>query len=191
MNKIALMGDSLTFGYGVQNNKSFASLLQEEFTEIEILNCGVCGSTTTDMMIRFTENVIRKSPSLIILLGGSNDLLCNRPFSRIIENFELMLKDAILNNINVVLLSPPPIINELAKEHWDSSCDYSHINSLLSKLQKYLYSLSNKYKIPFINLWDNFENYNEKDLLYTDGLHLSVLGNKVVFNLIRDYIKSI
>ena len=53
------LGDSLTFGYGVKPKDNWVHKLSE-YLKLNILNKGVNGNTTTDMLFRFYED----NPSL-------------------------------------------------------------------------------------------------------------------------------
>lgn len=48
------LGDSLTFGYGVKPKDNWVHKLSE-YLKLNILNKGVNGNTTTDMLFRFYE----------------------------------------------------------------------------------------------------------------------------------------
>ena len=94
------LGDSLTFGYGVKPKDNWVHKLSE-YLKLNILNKGVNGNTTTDMLFRFYEDVVSNSPKSLFIMGGTNDLLSNRPVSKIIENMEVMIKEAFAKNIKV------------------------------------------------------------------------------------------
>ena len=50
-----LIGDSLTFGYGVSKKNSWVYKLQNEYTNLKILNKGVNGDTTSLMLTRYIK----------------------------------------------------------------------------------------------------------------------------------------
>ncbi|WP_311734730.1 GDSL-type esterase/lipase family protein [Clostridium chauvoei] len=63
------IGDSLIFGYGVPKNKNWVTKLNDAL-DFNIINKGINGNTTTDMLVRFSEDVISNKPKLIFLMGG-------------------------------------------------------------------------------------------------------------------------
>lgn len=97
MKNFIFIGDSLTFGYGINKNKSWiGKLTYTRFIKnenLKIINQGINGNTTTDMLNRFSEDVSILSPNYVFIMGGTNDLLSNREVSLIISNIELMIKE--------------------------------------------------------------------------------------------------
>ena len=73
-----LFGDSLTFGFGVPKKNSWAYKLQEQFSNITILNKGINGDTTSSMLTRFYKDVTSKKPKKVFIMAGTNDLLSGR-----------------------------------------------------------------------------------------------------------------
>ena len=71
--KIVCMGDSLTEGYGIPKNTRWTSLLEKDY-EIDVVNAGISGDTTTGMLSRCERLLIEYNPSHLLILGGTNDL---------------------------------------------------------------------------------------------------------------------
>ena len=76
----AFVGDSLTQ----------AGRWQEWFPDEEVLNFGVSGDTTDDVIARLGE-VIEAAPGSIVLLIGTNDLAWRRSAEHIVRNVETIL----------------------------------------------------------------------------------------------------
>ena len=105
------LGDSLTFGYGVNKKECWVELIAST-SEFNIINKGINGSTTIDMLARFDKDVISLTPRKVFIMGGTNDLLCNRSILSIKSNIELMIKDLKLINSDIIIGIPPDIIIE-------------------------------------------------------------------------------
>ena len=71
--KVVTLGDSLTFGYGVDISQSYPTLLANK-TGWHIINAGVNGDTTQNILERLV-NVINENPKLVLLVGHTNPLL--------------------------------------------------------------------------------------------------------------------
>ena len=69
---IVAIGDSLVYGFPYSPRYSWVHLASLEIGE-EIVNKGVCGETTEDIMLRITDDVIALKPDLAIIMGGTND----------------------------------------------------------------------------------------------------------------------
>ena len=74
--RILAMGDSLTAGYGLVNGEGFTSQLQEllrsQGHNVEIINGGVSGDTTTGGLARL-DWALADQPAAVILALGAND----------------------------------------------------------------------------------------------------------------------
>lgn len=75
---IAALGDSLTQGYGLAQNEGFVPQLErwleDQGTEVRIINAGVSGDTTAGGLSRIEWTLTDDVQALIVGLGG-NDLL--------------------------------------------------------------------------------------------------------------------
>ena len=74
--RIAIMGDSFTWGYGVNNGKTFSDILERDYQgRVEVLNAGVCGYGTDQELLLY-ENEIRKyHPDVVIIVMNLTDIL--------------------------------------------------------------------------------------------------------------------
>jgi len=84
--KIVAIGSSSTFGQGASKPYNtypsrLAAELSREFVDHEftVLNRGVNGDTSTDMLARFEQGVIAEKPHLVLWQVGTNSLLRGDP----------------------------------------------------------------------------------------------------------------
>ena len=106
ISKLVTLGDSITKGYGVENNQTWVSLLQIEL-KAKIVNSGISGDTSGGMLARFKTMVLDHEPSHVLIMCGTNDVLCNIPNEQIIANILAMSRYAKYHNIKVVIGLPP------------------------------------------------------------------------------------
>lgn len=102
--RVVFMGDSITQGWN----------LQKYFPGKPYINRGISGQTTTQMLVRFRQDVIDLKPKAVVILGATNDLAENTgPISlKAIEgNLLSMAQLATANGIRVVLCSVLPSAN--------------------------------------------------------------------------------
>lgn len=71
---IIAIGDSITAGVGATNGNDYVSELEAELN-VNIINEGVPGDTTEDVLDRLNRDVINRDPSVVIVLVGGNDEL--------------------------------------------------------------------------------------------------------------------
>ncbi len=77
--KIAVVGDSFTFGFGVEQNESFPSLLEKK-TGFEVFNFGISAYGTEQELLLIKDNIVYYNPDEIILAFYMNDLRENVKF---------------------------------------------------------------------------------------------------------------
>ena len=98
-----LMGDSITEGW--------FSTDPEFFTKNNFVGRGISGQVTSQMLLRFREDVIKLKPKRVIILAGTNDIAENQgPISldKVFGNIVSMAELAKANNIKVILCSVLP-----------------------------------------------------------------------------------
>lgn len=184
--KLVCIGDSLTYGYGVSSKFSWVELLKTHFN-MDVINKGINGDTTSGILSRSYRDVICEKPNYVIIMAGTNDILMDYPLMLIKDNIELLIKEAKENNIIPIVALQPPIIGELAKIYWDSEINYEKVNLNLSAYITWLKSL----KVTFINFYDQFLNKNNIKSLYSDGIHPNAEGHKLMFDVVAELMIKI
>ena len=71
---VIALGDSLTAGVGATAGQDYVSEL-ERLSGTDIINAGISGDTTEDVLARLEADVLSQNPSVVILLVGGNDIL--------------------------------------------------------------------------------------------------------------------
>ena len=105
---IVIFGDSLSAGYGLDVDQSWAALLQarlkDEGYEHQVVNASISGETTEGGATRIDKALRDFSPDLIILELGGNDGLRGFPAARMKSNLETIVTRAKATGAAVVLL---------------------------------------------------------------------------------------
>jgi len=70
---IICFGDSLTFGTGAPPGQSYPARLSEMIGQ-PVINAGIPGDTTTRALLRLERDVLSRSPRLVLITLGGNDL---------------------------------------------------------------------------------------------------------------------
>jgi len=100
--RLVLMGDSITENW---------ALADPQFFQAGILNRGISGQTTPQMLLRFRADVIALRPEAVHILGGTNDIAGNTGPTRVQDfkdNIMSMSELARAHGIRVILGSIPP-----------------------------------------------------------------------------------
>lgn len=101
--RVVFMGDSITEFWG-NAEPSF-------FRTHGYVDRGISGQTTSQMLVRFRQDVINLKPALVVILGGTNDIAENggkTTLEAIEQNLQSMAELARFNGIRVVLSSVLP-----------------------------------------------------------------------------------
>ena len=183
------IGDSLTFGYGIPKNENWVYKIKESIN-YKVINKGINGNTTVDMLMRFSKDVINNNPNLIFIMGGTNDLLSNRSVDSIIKNIEVMINESFSINSKVILGIPPIIISKDANRLFAPYPTYSYCEFELPKLRDALINLSNKYNIPYLDFYKITSDNLDIDI-FSDGIHLNIKGQNLLFNYANNIFSSI
>ena len=179
-NKYVFLGDSLIYGYGVKPKDNWVNKLKNTY-DLDIYNKGVNGSTSTDMLVRFQRDAIDNCPNILFLMAGTNDLLSNRSVTSIVNNIEIMIKEALLNNIKVHIGIPPNIIPEMANKLFMRCDTYDYCKESLPLLRNELLNLCNSYSLKYIDFYSITENSKQLSNLYLDGIHFNPKGQDLLF----------
>lgn len=174
---VIFFGDSLTFGYGVPKQDSWVYKLTQNFS-FSSLNKACNGDTTIHMLSRYYNHVLIHRPSKIFIMGGTNDLLLGRSVVSIIDNLEIMIKDGVNINSEIIIGIPPKIVGQMANALFSPSHLYAYAESELLTLKDGLIKLCINYGIQFIDFYDLTLDKND---IYLDGIHLTSLGHELMY----------
>jgi lysophospholipase L1-like esterase len=74
--RLAIMGDSFTWGYGVDNDERFSDILERDFfrTEVEVFNAGVIGYGTDQELLLYENEITKYQPDVVILALDLTDI---------------------------------------------------------------------------------------------------------------------
>jgi len=77
---------------------------------LEILNRGVSGDLTSDMLDRFERDVVTQKPNYVIVMGGANDIGWNLEVDQILLNLKSIFDLAESHYIEPVACAVPSIL---------------------------------------------------------------------------------
>lgn len=88
---IICFGDSLTFGYSVEPQQSYPSLLSRMLKR-EVINVGRSGDTVAMALERLEKDVLENEPLLVIIILGANDFLQGVPQERTFNDLKSIIR---------------------------------------------------------------------------------------------------
>lgn len=156
----------------------------EQFSNINVINRGIGGDTTTGLLKRLSE-VTEGHPKEIVLMIGTNDLGMRIPEEQILENYLLILQRIKQEapDTKVIMTSVLPINKTIRKTHVENNQIIS-LNHQLTKLAK-------DQEISMVQLYDLFLKGQQLDAQYTsDGLHLNGKGYALWVENLQKYVTN-
>ena len=103
---ILAFGDSLTYGTGTSNDKSYPAVL-ERLINHKVINAGIPGEISSKGLSRLPNLIKQLQPGLIIICHGGNDILRKLDLNKTSDNIQQMINLARQNNSQVVLIGVP------------------------------------------------------------------------------------
>jgi lysophospholipase L1-like esterase len=104
---ILAFGDSLTYGFGANEDESYPSVMQRK-TSFHIINAGVNGETTAESLYRLPL-YLEHQPEFVILCIGGNDILQNVPKKIIKQNIKEMVEMIKQSGADMMLVGVPEL----------------------------------------------------------------------------------
>ncbi|MDD6646192.1 MAG: GDSL-type esterase/lipase family protein [Firmicutes bacterium] len=176
--KLVFIGNSIVNGFPWKRSQCFVSLVRES-TGYDVINKGINGDTTGNIMRRFGKDVIGNNPDQVFILSGTNDFIYdNLSPAQVYMNIAAMAETAADNGIPPVLLTPLPVDAEMASRLWmaGSGTDYSEVNRQLEELSRII----RNGELEFIDLNREYR----KCGLYHDGVHPTPEGHAFIAQVI-------
>jgi len=170
---IVCIGDSLTFGYGVNKSENWVSLVATRVKE-KIINKGIPGDTTSGMKERFIRDVVNNKPSKVLIMGGTNDIFLKIGMDTILYNIKNMVEICEMNNIVPIILTPLPVNENISIKLMFEDMDYKKVNERLVELWNLLLQYVYEKNILSIDLGNLLlKKENLKEYFLADGIHVS------------------
>ncbi len=113
---VVALGDSLTAGHVAGEGwyptyAPYTSTLEERMgSAVSFLNGGVDGDLVGGMLSRLERDVLRHRPTLVVVLGGTNDLGWGRSPERIAQDLATLWDRLRWNEVDVVACTLPPAL---------------------------------------------------------------------------------
>jgi acyl-CoA thioesterase I len=105
---ILVFGDSLSAGYGIARDVSWANLLQQELKkshpQYEVINTSISGETTSGGLRRIGRALQQHRPVIVIVELGANDGLRGSSIAETERNLDMIIEQIKKTNAKVLLL---------------------------------------------------------------------------------------
>lgn len=112
--RVAVFGDSFTFGEEVSDNETYLAYLAEQFPEAEVMNFGVRGYGYDQMLLYLKEEGVKYHPDVVVLAFNKLDLARDRLAFRdaakprfVLSNGQLQLENTPVPQPHEVMAAEP------------------------------------------------------------------------------------
>lgn len=196
---VVCFGDSLTAGFQSPSSDNpsggetpYGVFLQEMIgPSIQVAISGICGELTGEMVMRFRQDVLRRQPTHVIILGGSNDLGWNAQTQDIMRNLVKMYELARADQIVPVPVTVPSIRVEGTEDSREAQLWLSEHVARRRQLNALIVQYADLHQLPRVDLFGATAEPMTQQLaaLYSnDGLHLSTLGYRKFAQLVYEQV---
>ncbi|MBV1758938.1 MAG: arylesterase [Dethiosulfatibacter sp.] len=189
--KIVCIGDSLTYGYGVEQFDSWIYLIRKR-TGLDIINKGINGDTTDGMLYRFDEDVASMRPDVVFVMGGSNDLIMNVEPLVVESNIASLCRLAFKKSIKPIIGIPPNVDVGNVREDWADFSDFIKVAEQLAKYRERLLHYSQISCVEYVDFYLEIEKHaiNGIGELYFDGLHMNEMGHRIMADIFYEFLMN-
>jgi len=190
------LGDSIT-----DDHQSWLEILRHLLSlrrpqdSINVVNAGISGDTTSQIISRFLE-VVQQQPDWIICMAGTNDARTHgqSPTKTLVSVEETAKNLAMLRNFAAtqtaarwVWMTPTPVIEaQIATDWFLAPFQVVWSNKDLVAIAEIMRHLAD----PVVDLQTIFGNPTNPELLLSDGLHPSLAGQKAIVTTLIEQLSG-
>jgi acyl-CoA thioesterase I len=168
--RVVFIGDSITQGYPDYDQR-YTRWIMERLPGFSIINRGINGNHTTQMVDRFTRDVLADMPDIVFILAGTNDPYFDLPVETTMQNIRQMIAMAQESGASVILCTVPP-----------QGGVRPHCVQRTADINQRITALAAREGLPLIDLFTAMAKTDNPDILnpdYTgDMLHPNTAGNQ-------------
>ncbi len=217
--KLIFIGNSIVNGFPYSRGKSFTGRIRAAAKDgtagfcADVINKGVNGETTDQLLVRAEEDVFRHEPAALFIMSGTNDFIFETCSPReAADNMEALAAAAESRGILPVFLTPLLTDAPMASRKWMAGMgtDYEAVNDEIRELADLLRHSGR----PFIDTLTAYREYHEEildrgtgdglspadaetspgeavpDEAYHDGVHPTIEGHEYLARIIADWIRQ-
>ena len=174
---VLAFGDSLTADYGVKDEESYPSKLQEKISSAgfphKVVNAGVSGDTTAGG-VRRIRWLMKHEPEIVILALGANDGLRGLSIDEMRKNLEIMITICREHNAQILLAGMKALPN--------------YGEDYMREFETVFPELAEKHDLIFLPfLLEGVA--GEREYTQSDGLHPLASGYSIITDLVWQRLK--
>jgi lysophospholipase L1-like esterase len=203
--KVIFFGDSITrrgtVGDGYINQLDSICKSENKSDEYQFIGSGIGGNTIGDLLNRVDSSVIQDSPDVVVIFVGVNDmghppnLSVTERLNQFEDNYNKLIAviRSKLPEVSIIMCNIASL-NE-ASVNWNDTA-YNGVNIFNKKIKE----IASSQHVPLCDIRQAFVSYYIKNkspgrmksgTLTIDGVHPSIIGNRLIANTLWKYLKSV
>jgi len=175
---------------------SFDTIALSEFsTGVQVINSGVGGNNTVDLLARIEKDCLLHQPDLTVLMVGTNDMNSKKFISlgQYEKNMRSIIEAILKIKSQIVLMNLLPVYEPyLFTRHNSEFYQPEGHSGRLTQMNNFIKGISDEYKLSFLDIHHLFERIgnigldklslikNEANSNTTDGLHPTADGYRLL-----------
>lgn len=179
---VVFMGDSITqnWGPGVPSLQPVSPTLYQLIPGV--IDKGIAGQTTAQMLARFNTDILALHPSVVVIEGGTNDVLYISDPT--IDNVAMMASEAAAAGVTVIIATIPPTDHDPA-----SQALILQFNAQLRTLAKaYGYQLVDYYSVLVDSSGALLSTDFQPDTIHPDSAGYEAMWSVLKPLLVQDFV---
>ena len=176
--KVVFMGNSITDGWWPKDSTFFI--------DNNFLDRGISGQTTSEMLVRFRQDVINLKPKAVVILAGINDIAHNNgviSLENVFGNIVSMAELARYNKITPIICSVLPAYDFPWRRGMNPAPKVIELNKMLK-------AYADKEGLPYVDYHSAMK--DERDglpkNLASDEVHPTLEGYKIMEKIVLEAI---
>ncbi|TLX48116.1 arylesterase [Pseudoalteromonas phenolica] len=171
--KIMIIGDSLSAGYGLEQEQAWVYLLQNKYkqeqSDIEIINTAISGQTTDNAILKIDAWLQAHKPTHVLVELGGNDGIRGFPVKILRKNLTTLVEksQAAGAKVAVMAIQIPPNLGP-------------RYTKMFADTYKKVTDTTDSYLMPYFMV----EIATDKSLMMQDNLHPNAEGQPII----RDFM---
>ncbi len=181
------------------------SLLAALSANAQVINAGIGGNNTTQLLQRIDKDVISEHPDLTIVMVGTNDMLNSRKmisYDAYSSNLALIVEKLKAAKSEVLLMSSPPVDSSYLFTRHDKHLYAQEPNEIMDSVSHIVEKIAADNDALFLNLFETFSTMNlprhDEDLFFRnptnsgakDGVHPTALGYHFIAVNVFQFLKE-
>lgn len=171
----------------------------------QVINSGIGGNSSTDLLARIDEDVLKQNPDLVIVMVGTNDMLNSRKmasYQQFASNLSEIVNQLKQNSAKVVLLAPLTVDAQFLFERHDKKLFDELPNEKMDSARKIVSRIAKEKQVYFIDIFQKFQDLglprhnedlfimNPKNSGFRDGVHPTALGYFLIAENVFLFLKE-